>query len=504
MCDVSQGQPSLEEIAARYRLLLSVQSDGILIVDAKSWQIIEANDAALGLYGYARADFIGLDIRQLSADKDATALQVERLEAGQPITVHGRLHRRRDGCIFPVDLSSAVEHDNGVRRVCVIVRDVSAAVAAEKALRESEERFRALAESSTMGVVIHHEGPICAANLRVEEMTGYSQEELLKMEVIQLICPTSRGVVEEKIAYNAPFEISLQRKDSTCVFCEVEGREIVYHDRNAQVVTFRDITHRKQAETRCGHVDERLQHQQKLEAIGILAASVAHEINNPVMAIINFSELVRRQAMGCDEDRISQMAEQIGIEAERVGLIVRNLLSFSRQEREAPMLMRMIDVMQGVSSLVNAVVAKDQVTCTVNIPDDLPLVRCHEQQIQQVLMNLVANARDALNERYPNYDEEKTIHIKAREYVDDEGRWVRTSVEDHGAGIPDDLRRDIFDPFFTTKGKGKGTGLGLAVTRSIILEHKGRLLVESEEGAYTRFIVDLPVGKPIEPLGSAA
>lgn len=491
-------------MAARYRLLLSVQSDGILIVDGQSWQIIEANEAALRLYGYDRQQFIGLDLRELSAEKDETALQVARLEAGEPVTISGRLHRRQDGTIFPVDISSGVEQDNGVRRVCVIIRDVSARVQADKALRESEERFRALAESSTAGVVIHYQGPICAANKRVEEMTGYSQEELMGMEVILLATPPSRAVVRDNIGSGKPFEVSLQRKDGTTSFCEVEARKIIYRNRDARVVTFRDITHRKQAETRNGSLEQRLQHQQKLEAIGILAASVAHEINNPITGIINFAELVRRQAHSCTEGRIDQMAQQIGVEAERVGQIVRNLLSFARQEREAPILMRMTDVVAGVDSLMRAVVAKDQVACVVDVPADLPSVRCRGQQIQQVLMNLVANARDALNERYPGYHEEKVIRIGARELLDDQGRWVRTTVEDRGAGIPEAVREDIFDPFFTTKSQGKGTGLGLAVTRSIVLEHKGRLQIEQEEGAYTRFLVDLPVATPIQAVDSSS
>lgn len=489
-------------MAAHYRLLFSVQSDGILIVDGISWRILEANQAAAHLYGYALDELVGLDIRELSAEQSETAQQLERLKAGQPVTISGRLHRRKDGTIVPVDISSGVEQQNGARRFCVIVRDVSERVRAEKALRESEGRFRALAESSTAGVVIHFEGPICAVNKRVEEMLGYSQEELMGMEVLQLATPASRPIVRENIDRGRPYEVSLQRKDGTTLFCEVEARKIVYQDREARVVTLRDITHRKQAEARNGSVEQRLRHQQKLEAIGILAASVAHEINNPITGILNFAELVRRQSSSCTEGRIGEMARQIGVEAERVGKIVRNLLSFARQEREGAVLTRVVDVVEGMSSLMTAVVAKDQVTCRVNVPTDLPSIRCHSQQIQQVLMNLVANARDALNERYPGYHEEKVVTIRASEHVDDEGRWVRICVEDRGTGIPPQMQEDIFDPFFTTKGLGKGTGLGLAVTRSIVREHGGRLLLESEEGAFTRFIVDLPVAAPIQPVES--
>jgi signal transduction histidine kinase len=167
----------------------------------------------------------------------------------------------------------------------------------------------------------------------------------------------------------------------------------------------------------------------------------------------------------------------------------------------------------------------DQVTLTVDVPDTLPKVRCRSQQIQQVIMNLLTNARDALNVKYPGLHEDKKILIRARTIAEcgmpsadstqhepaaSERRdpqsaipnpqsVVRTTVEDHGSGIPEAIRDRIFDPFFTTKPREKGTGLGLSISHGIAKDHGGALSVESEPGRWTRFHLDLPVDNPSAP-----
>jgi signal transduction histidine kinase len=146
-----------------------------------------------------------------------------------------------------------------------------------------------------------------------------------------------------------------------------------------------------------------------------------------------------------------------------------------------------------VLSLIQTVMRHDQIDLHVEIPDDLPRIKCRSQQIQQVLMNLMTNARDALNERYPRHSPEKRIRVSAEEILKQGCRFIRTTVEDSGAGIPLDIRDRIFDPFFTTKPKETGTGLGLSISYGIVKDHGGELSVESELGLCTRFHMDLPV-----------
>jgi len=176
-----------------------------------------------------------------------------------------------------------------------------------------------------------------------------------------------------------------------------------------------------------------------------------------------------------------------------VANIVKSLLSFSRQENERHSPAAMSDIVDATLSLIGSVLRKDQIQLTVVISPDLPLLRCRSQQIQQVLLNLLTNARDALNERYPEHDENKILQVVVDVIKREDQSWIRTVVEDHGSGIPANIVERIFDPFFSTKPREKGTGLGLSISYGLVREHHGRLLFESEPNTYTRFIMELPI-----------
>jgi signal transduction histidine kinase len=283
------------------------------------------------------------------------------------------------------------------------------------------------------------------------------------------------------------------------------------------------IEDQKRAEQEREQMRAQLQQAQKLESIGTLAGGVAHEINNPIMGIMSYAQLILDR-LGPDSP-VSEYATEIGKETERVATIVKNLLGFARQDKEShhsPA--RPHDIVEATLSLTRAVMRHDQITLEVDVPTDLPQIKCRSQQLQQVIMNLLTNARDALNQRYPGPDEDKRIIISARmieksvnseplsvisyqssvarvdtdhcSLITDNSsfrRWLRLTVEDHGAGIPEDLRVRIFEPFFTTKPRDKGTGLGLSISHGIVKNHGGELRVESTVGEFTRFHVDLPL-----------
>ena len=262
------------------------------------------------------------------------------------------------------------------------------------------------------------------------------------------------------------------------------GGSIFKEDPDEYIVFIIDISDRKQAEAS-------LRQAQKLESIGTLAGGVAHEINNPINGIMNYAQLISDR-LG-DEDPLREFAEGIIHETERVAEIVRNLLQFSRQDKQSHSPARMNDIVEQTVSLIRTIIRRDQITLKVDVPEDLPEIECRSQQIQQVLMNLLINARDALNERYPEYDADKVMTVTVRLF-DREGQpWLRTTVEDHGGGIPEAIRERVFDPFFTTKDRATGTGLGLSISHGIVQDHQGELSFESEQGHYTCFHLDLPV-----------
>ncbi|PRQ08450.1 AAA family ATPase [Enhygromyxa salina] len=265
----------------------------------------------------------------------------------------------------------------------------------------------------------------------------------------------------------------------------------IEHERPQVMVIATEITERKLADARRLELEGQLRQQQRLESLGTLASGVAHEINNPVQGILNYAELLvdvrDRPAM------VEEFAGEISTEAERVATIVRSLLAFSRREATPERVPTAIsEIIDGALSLIQSTVRKHQIELELELPEGLPLVRCHSQQIQQILMNLVTNARDALNDRFPEAGPDKQLVIRAAK-LDRGGReFVRLSVIDRGGGIPDAVRAHIFDPFFTTKGRDQGTGLGLSVSHGIALDHGGELTVESELGVGTSFHLELP------------
>jgi signal transduction histidine kinase len=252
-----------------------------------------------------------------------------------------------------------------------------------------------------------------------------------------------------------------------------------------------DIEERKRDESDRARLEAQLRQQQRLESLGTLASGVAHEINNPIQGIMNYAELVR----GRPDDRamVEEFAAEISHESRRVTTIVRNLMAFSRQEREQQQLERIevATLIENTLTLIRAVLRKDRIDLQLELDEGLPPLSCRAAQIQQILMNLVTNARDALNERAVGA-ERRTLVLRANSWIREGRPWLRISVADRGGGIDEAVLGRIFDPFFTTKGRDQGTGLGLAVSHGIALEHGGLLWVDNEPGVGATFHLDLP------------
>lgn len=249
------------------------------------------------------------------------------------------------------------------------------------------------------------------------------------------------------------------------------------------LILLRDITEEKthQAET---------MRAAQLASIGELAAGVAHEINNPINGIINYAQLLLDDLDGTGRD--GDMLKMLIKEGERIAEIVRNLLSFARQHGEDAELVSVGTVMDEAVALISHQLGKDGITLTVDIPEDLPWVKVNAQQLQQVFLNLLSNARYALNQRFNGKDKDKRIEIMASVVKVAGQIMVRTKITDFGIGIPLRIINKIFDPFYSSKKPGEGTGLGLSISHGIIKNFKGSLRVESQEGIFTSLIADLP------------
>ncbi len=379
------------------------------------------------------------------------------------------------------------------------VRDITDRVRAEEALKDSEERYRRLVELSPNAIFIHSQGRLTFVNAYGAEMVGAeSPEDILGRPLADFVHPDSREAVMHRVKNMMDagrpvpaMEERFLRLDGRAIEVEVWATPFSDKGEPAVIGVARDISGEKRGELERRNLEAQLRHQQKLESIGTLASGVAHEINNPINSIMNYADLISSKKG--QDSMTAEFADEISNECERIAKIVKNLLAFARQEKETHSPASMHDIVSRSVSLFRTALRKNQIKLEWNVPEDLPKIKCRSQQIQQVLVNLIVNARDALNERYEGYHEDKLIRIQA-EPIEIEGRdYIRTTVEDHGAGIPEEMQDRIFDPFFTTKSRDIGTGLGLSVSHGIVKEHKGELSVESVVNRYTRFHMDIPM-----------
>jgi PAS domain S-box-containing protein len=366
-----------------------------------------------------------------------------------------------------------------------------------EALRTSEVRWRSLVERLPDVVALIDRGGFVEFINHLED--GLIGPQILGSRLLDAISPAQREIVREcldsalagrqaelpEIETVSSGEESSRWWSGRFAPIGVDGRV----ERVILVAT--EVTERRAAEREKQRLEAKLRQQQRLESIGTLASGVAHEINNPIQGIMNYAELIACSKVADAE--IREYADEIEHETRRVATIVRNLLAFSRQEGEKSMVATTIpSIVDGTLSLIHAVLRKDQIRLRIELPEDLPAVHCRAQQIQQVIMNLVTNARDALNARWPSYHDDKRIDIIGHAFERGDETWVRISVADHGGGIPNEVVARIFDPFFTTKGRDQGTGLGLAVSHGIVAEHGGELRLDNRFGTGAVFHVELP------------
>jgi two-component system, NtrC family, sensor kinase len=230
----------------------------------------------------------------------------------------------------------------------------------------------------------------------------------------------------------------------------------------------------------------------QMAAIGELAAGVAHEVNNPITGIINFAQLLLD-----DSEKKSFQAElltRIVNEGERIALITKNLLSFARATENGNEPIDITQVIKDSLSLIKHQCKKDGIKIKAEYPEGPCQILGNFTQLQQVILNLISNARYALNERYPSTSPDKTIEISCEPQIKEDNRKIiQICIKDTGTGIPQGILKRLFEPFFTTKPSGKGTGLGLSISYGIIQDHNGIIKVDSIMHKYTKMIIELPL-----------
>lgn len=376
-----------------------------------------------------------------------------------------------------------------------IERSQKSLVESQEEISRSEERFRLLTESTLTGVYLIQDNLFRYVNPALASIFGYRVEELIdKLGPMDLTSPEDRNLVAGNIrkrieggVRDIRYSFKGLRKDGTLIDVEVHGAKVEYNGKPAVIGTLLDITERKKLE-------DQLRHAQKMEAVGQLAGGIAHDFNNMLNAIIGFGSLMQMDMKEDDPNRIH--LKEILNAGERAAHLTRSLLAFSRKQIIDLKPQDLNEIIKGVEKFLRRIIGEDIELKTALSDKDLKVL-IDRGQIEQVLMNLATNARDAMPDggelimetEITQMDDE---YIKRHGYGES-GMYALLSVTDSGIGMDEKTRQRIFEPFFTTKELGRGTGLGLAMVYGIVKQHDGYINVYSEPQKGTTFKIYLPL-----------
>ncbi len=495
---MASGSPSNVSAVASWAqaLVAAAANAGICVAvsardrGAQAPRWVFANQATFALTGTRQADFIGRLVEP-SFIGDAyfsPESPPAQLSNGHVARAQGDLVRR-DSKRVPVRLITIESESKEAELVVhwLIRRDQGAA----RAFSDSELRFRRLIDAAPDGALVLVERRIVYANQALTQMHGCTQSlQLAELDLHQLIAPDDQDVADAAVEavlcgqkLNSPLELRIVHRAGHYLPVEALLVRTEWDNAPAVIVIARDVSGRRQVQSQSIKSD-------RLAAVGTLAAGVAHEINNPLAyVLLNLQYLIREiPKLGTSDDRIGQLVERLREArhgAERVSAIVRDLRTFSRADEES------VGAVELRRVLLSAIkVARSQLMDRgqiIEILDDVPMVRGNASRLEQVFLNLLINAIQALSGTSSEANVIRIRVARAGDYV------VVVEITDTGVGIPPQHLDRVFDPFFTTKPVGLGTGLGLPICHSIITKMGGAISVSSEVGKGSTFRIKLPI-----------
>jgi len=388
-------------------------------------------------------------------------------------------------------------HDPIIKGIVINSRDVTEQKELERAILESEAKFRNLVEKSLVGVYIIQEGKFAYVNPKFSEIFGYSQKEIMSdITVPDLVAEEDRDLVNENIRKRINGEVESmryqfrgKRKDGTRIFVEVYGTRTEYSGKPAVIGTIIDYTEQKR-------MQEQLFQSQKLEAVGRLAGGIAHDFNNLLTLIMLHSEIILKQLGEANE--VAQSIKEIYDSAQRASNLTAQLLSFARRQIVEPVVFNANTLIKGLSKMLKSLIGEHIVLETI-LSEDLYSIKVDPAQLEHAIINLAINSRDAMPGGGKLIIETRNVELDV-EYTRTHqevtpGEYVMIAVSDNGTGMDEETKSKIFEPFFTTKKNGKGTGLGLATVYGFVKQSGGHIWVYSELGKGTTIKVYFPAFK---------
>ena len=388
------------------------------------------------------------------------------------------------------------------------VLDITELKRTEAALVKAEREYRALFNGMIDGFALHE--IICneqgqpvdyryiAVNPAFERLTGYKAADIIGKTVLEIMPQTEPFWIEDygKVALTGQPLYMENYAKSLDLYFEITAYR---PSENQFACIFTDITKRKQTEAEHQRLEEQLMQSQKMESIGLLAGGVAHDFNNLLAVILGYGELLLRQLPAGSKQR--SIASSIMEAGERAKLLTKQLLAFSRKQVLEVKDLNLNEAIHNIEKMIRRLLGED-ITIHIRTKPDIGYIKADSSQLEQVILNLCVNARDAMPNGGTLTIETDSIvldkHYTANHPEVKPGLYTMLSISDTGCGMEEEIRLKIFDPFFTTKNKGKGTGLGLSTAYGIVKQHGGEIWVYSEPGKGSTFKVYLPQIETVE------
>ena len=504
MLDISQAKQA-EAALLEYQKAIECSGDMVCVVD-RDYRYLVANRACLDQLRLERNQLIGRSLAEVLGSERFSELKpyLDACLDGQPGSFRVQL-LSPEGENQEISISlSPVEDSGAVSRVAWVARDTTesrraeqAQGIAEEALRLSEQRFRELLENIHLAsIILDTEGKITFCNDFLLQLTGWSREEALGADWCDLFLPLEgrermRALFAEGLAGGeipAHHENLIVTKDGEQR--SVSWDNTVLHNSDGTLAGIASIG---MDLTQHRALEEQLRQSQKMEATGLLAGGIAHDFNNILTVIIGYCSIMQMRMEQEDANRSS--VDQVLAAAERAAGLTRSLLAFSRKQVMNPHQADLNAIVRHVEHFLRRVIGED-IALSAELHAEELYVLVDSSQIEQIMMNLATNARDAM----PNGG---TLSISTQVVELDPvmagsgccppGRYALLTVSDNGTGMDEETRAKIFEPFYTTKEVGKGTGLGLAMAYGTVMQHSGQITVDSEPGRGTTFKVYLPL-----------
>ncbi len=489
-----RAEEQVQKAEKQYRLLFEINPNPMWVFESRSLAILEVNEAAVRHYGYSRSEFLSMTIfdivpaENIPAMRQSVSSRIEGRHAAKKWK-----HRKKDATLIEVEMTSHEVSFYGRQAILIQAQDITERQLNEESLRQSEERFSKAFRSSPLPITISAkaDGRYMDANeafLRMmgrpwQEMVGHTAEELNVWTF-----PEDRTRMVEGLdrdgrvsALGTVFNSMSSGERSVEVYAEL----IHLNGVPCVLAITNDVTE-------ANRLEEQFRQAQKMEAVGHLAGGVAHDFNNMLSVIIGYCDLARERPSL--EEAVRDIS-QIKKAAQRAATLTRQLLAFSRQQVLQPRVLNLNDVVKDISQMLLRVIPDDICLAFVPAPS-LGSVKADLGQIEQVLMNLVVNARDAMPQggkieietaNVALDDAYRTTHQEVKP-----GPYVLLSFSDTGCGMDPKATSRIFEPFYTTKPPGEGTGLGLSMVYGVIRQSGGYIWVYSEPAQGTTFKIYLP------------